>query len=114
MVRHKERFSPFPRKGTKQRVALAMMFRQQGATAKEIMKAVEVKKTAISRIISRMRDDCGVDIWVFPGDQSVPYHPVIYKVVGIMKWSGEYRSFVDPEKYVGSNAEQAISNQKGQ
>ena len=106
MVRHKNQFSPFPSKGTKRRVMLAMLFREQGATAPEIEETVGVKTNALGGNLSHFRNDCGVDIRAFPITPPTTGNPVVYKVIGIMKWSGSYRSFVDPAKYIAPRSQQ--------
>lgn len=95
----KSGFSRPPAKGTKNRKALIMMLR--GATAPAIIEACEFKGASpMSRIVMRLRDECGYDIRHFPNptpNGKCGRTPGLYKVIGKMKWDGSYRSFINDD-----------------
>jgi hypothetical protein len=104
-VHHATKWGRSPAKGTLLRRLLKMLMRPEGVTAFE---AFEAGINSITTYIVVLRDQKGWDIRSFPCpvERREMIHgtrhtkpPVVYKVVGRMRWDGGYRTLVDPKNY---------------
>lgn len=74
-----------------------MLLRPQGATRLEIINRLGVSENAIAGMIVVLNDQKGWDIRSFPRKELHTGRgrmPVVYKVVGKVRWNGGYRSFL--------------------
>ena len=96
----KSNFSRSPRKGTKGREILLLLVRPRGATVAEIEDKIgKLRSGGLQTYMRRFSDEMGWDIRSFP-DPLTDHpgrgaKPVVYRVIGKMKWDCTYRSFVN-------------------
>jgi hypothetical protein len=106
-VHHATKWGRSPAKGTLLRRMLKMLMRPEGATTFEMLEAGI--PSGGGSYMGVLRDQKGWDIRAFPcpEERREPVKgargrrpPVVYKVVGRMRWDGGYRTLVDPKTYV--------------
>ena len=84
-------YSRYPKKGTGSRKALALMFREQGATMGEMIDGAGLACNSVRALISKLTAECGLDIMSvrkLRDDEDA-----VYMVVGQHTRSGGYRGF---------------------
>jgi hypothetical protein len=100
-------FGRSPAKGTKIRQFLLMALRSQGVTSWEAVQAGLIRERGLSAFLTMLRDMKGYDVKAFrlaPEQRTLARvgaigvrgknPPLVYRLVGRMKWDGSYRTFL--------------------
>lgn len=92
-------FRRAPRKGSKSRRLLMLALRPCGVLSTDA-RALFASKDVLGRTLATLYDECGYDIRSFPSRVATEGRgrpPVIYRLVGKLRWDGSYRSFIHRE-----------------